>query len=140
MDNVLGSARTVLIFTRIQEGTQSGRLTQPDQTKQDIRYHVLSCWVPGEGSWRGEGSGCSSGACGALGGESCSVHFAVCFVYSPYLYCLCYCSLRLLFCQTAHIPTHEILPFSFHSPPQPSGGRGGRATPWPFVANHRPKL
>jgi len=42
---VLGSARTGLIFTRIQEGTRPGRLTQPGQTEQGIPYHVPSCWV-----------------------------------------------------------------------------------------------
>jgi len=46
MENVLGSARTELIFTRSQEGTQVGRLTQTVQTKQGVWYHVLSCWVP----------------------------------------------------------------------------------------------
>jgi len=34
----------------------------------------------------------------AAGGESHSVHSAICFVYSPYQYCCCYCSLCLLFC------------------------------------------
>jgi len=34
----------------------------------------------------------------AWDGESCSVHFAVCFVYSPYQYYCHYCSLCLLFC------------------------------------------
>ena len=43
---VLGLARTGLIFTRSQDGTQ------PGQTKQGIRYHVPSCWV-----WRGGGQG-----------------------------------------------------------------------------------
>jgi len=44
---VLGSARTGLIFTRIQEGAQPGGLTQPQpgQTEQGIPYHVPSCWV-----------------------------------------------------------------------------------------------
>jgi len=36
---------TGLIFTRIQEGTQLGGLTQPGQTEQGILYHVPSCWV-----------------------------------------------------------------------------------------------
>ena len=34
------------VFTRSQEGTQTGRLTRTSQTKQGIRYHVPSCWVP----------------------------------------------------------------------------------------------
>jgi len=43
---VLGSARTGLIFTGIQEGTQPGELTPPDQIEPGIPYHVPSCWVP----------------------------------------------------------------------------------------------
>jgi len=49
--SVLGSARTGLIFTRIQEETQPGGLTQPGQTEPGIPYHVPSCWVPAGGSW-----------------------------------------------------------------------------------------
>jgi len=41
-DVVLGSARTGLIFTGIQEGAQPGGLTQPDQTEQGIPYDVPS--------------------------------------------------------------------------------------------------
>jgi len=47
-NSVLGSARTGLIFTRIQEGAQPGGLTPPGQTEQGIPYHVRSCWVPVE--------------------------------------------------------------------------------------------
>jgi len=42
---VLGLARTGLIFTRSQEGTQANGLTQPGQTEQGIRHRVLPCWV-----------------------------------------------------------------------------------------------
>jgi len=54
---VLGSARTGLIFTRIQEGAQPGGLTQPQpgQIEPGIPYHVPSCWVPvGRGAARRE--------------------------------------------------------------------------------------
>jgi len=53
VDNVLGLARTGLIFTRIQEGAQPGGLTQPQpgQTEPGIPYHVPSRWVPVGGSW-----------------------------------------------------------------------------------------
>jgi len=51
MTFVLGSARTGLIFTRIHEGTQPGRLTRPGQTEQGIPYHVPPCCVLGGGSW-----------------------------------------------------------------------------------------
>jgi len=47
VDNVLGLARTGLIFTSIREGAQPGGLTQsqPGQTELGIPYHVLSCGV-----------------------------------------------------------------------------------------------
>ena len=48
---VLGSARTGLIFTGLQEGAQPGRLTPPGQKEPGIPYHVPSRWVPVEGSW-----------------------------------------------------------------------------------------
>jgi len=51
-----------------------------------------------QGSWLGGRSGRSLGAHTALGSESYFVHFAICFVYSPYQYCCNYCSLGLLFC------------------------------------------
>jgi len=56
-EGVLGSARTGLIFTRIQEGAQPGGLAQPQpgQTEPGIPYHVPSCWVP-VGEWRRSGN------------------------------------------------------------------------------------
>jgi len=42
-----------------------------------------------------------------------------------------YCGVKLSLSQPM-----RFLPFSFHSPPHPSGGRGGRAATWPFVASH----
>jgi len=95
---VLGSTRTGLIFTGIQEGAQTGGLTQPGQTEQGIPYHVPSCWVPAGGSW-------AAGTHSWLGSvwwrrevraALCVVLF--CFVYPPYLYRCCSCSLCLLFC------------------------------------------
>jgi len=50
-EDVLGLARTGLIFIGIQQGAQLGGLTPPGQTEQGIPYHVLSCWVPVGGSW-----------------------------------------------------------------------------------------
>ena len=48
MDDVLGLARTGLIFTGLQEGAQLGGwgLTPPGQTEPGIPYHVTSRWVP----------------------------------------------------------------------------------------------
>jgi len=50
VDNILGLARTGLIFTGIQEGAQPGGLTQPGQTEKVIPYHVPSWRVPVGGS------------------------------------------------------------------------------------------
>ena len=63
---VLSSARKGLIFTRSQEGTQPGGLTQPGQTEQGIPYHVPPCWVLVGGS-RAAGRSHSSGAHGGGG-------------------------------------------------------------------------
>jgi len=95
---VLGLARTRLIFTRIQEGTQLGRLTQPGQTEQGIPYHVPSCWVPGGGELGGGISLAAQECVVVVGGETCSLRSTVCVVFYPYLYRCCYCSLCLLFC------------------------------------------
>jgi len=117
-------ASTGLIFTGIQEGTQPDGLTQPGQTEQGIPYHVLSCWVPVGGEREaGIHSRLGSMAAGGDSGSLCGLFY---FVYSPYLYRCCSHSFCLLFCQTAPILTHQFLPVSFHSPPHPGGGRGGR--------------
>jgi len=121
---VQGSARTGFIFTRIQEGTQPGGLTQPGQTEQGIPYHVLSCRVLVGGEL---GSGKSVKAqepMAAAGGKSSAFH---CFVLCILLICIIVvtvpfvcCSFKLPLCR----PT-RFLPVSFHSPPHLSGGRGG---------------
>ena len=132
IDVVLGSSRTELIFTRSQEATQPGGLTQAGQATGCL----ISCASMLGSSGRGEASR-GSGAQGAPGSESCSLHFAVCFVYSPYQYCCCYC--LLFFCCSVTLPLSRptgFLPFSFHSPPYPSGERGSRATEWPFCCSH----
>jgi len=124
VDNVLGSARTGLIFTGLQEGAQLGGLTPPGQTEPGILYHVLSCWVL-VGGELGAGTHLQLGSrssprerlCGSCG---------LCSAFSPHLYRCCCCSLCLLFCLTALILTHQFLPVSFHSPLHPGGGRGGR--------------
>ena len=81
---VLGSARTGLIFTRIQDGTHLGGLTQPGQTEQGIPYHVPSCWVPIRGKLGG-GKAVTAQECMqvAAGGESGSVcSCCLCCVFS----------------------------------------------------------
>jgi len=126
---VLGSARTGLIFTGLQEGAQPDTargLTPPGRTEQGIPYHGPSCCVPVGASGAAE-THSRLGSAGAIPvQENSSVSRAVCVVFSAYLYRCCSCSLCLLFCSTALILTHQFLPVSFHSSPQPGGGRGGR--------------
>jgi len=78
---VLGLARTGLIFTGIQEGTQPGGLTPPGQTKQGIPYHVLSCWVLVGGSWVAETHSRLRSAGGGSGEQLCGL-CGLCCVFS----------------------------------------------------------
>jgi len=77
---VLGSARTGLIFTGIQEWTQPGGLTPPGQTD------VLSCWVLVGGELGGGNSLAALELMAEAVRESGSLCCVVCLVYSPYLY------------------------------------------------------
>ena len=96
--DVLGLDGTGLIFTRSQEGTQKGRLTQTGQTDWSIRYHVPLCSVLSGGAGQGEVNS-GSGARWSSGGESCSVHFAVWYIplISIVVVTLCFvcCSVKL---------------------------------------------
>jgi len=120
---VLGLARTGLIFTGLQEGTQPGRLTPPGQTEPGIPYHVLSCWVPVGGSW-GVGTPLQLGR--AQWRFSPRERFC-----SARLFCVVPLSLLLLFplfvvllnCPYPDPPVFCL--FSLHSPPHPGRGRGG---------------
>jgi len=99
VDNVLGLARTGLIFTGIQEGAQPGQADQPGQTELGIPYHVLSCWVLVGGS----GAAGSQWWLRSVWWRRWAVRVALCglpfcVVCSPYLYRCPYCSLCLLFC------------------------------------------
>ena len=83
MDNVLGLARRVLIFTGIQEGAQPGGLTPSGQTEQGIPYHVLSCWVPVRGSWAaGTHLRLGSAQLRSSPGEQLSGLYGLCCVFS----------------------------------------------------------
>jgi len=75
MQAVLGSARTGLIFTGIQEAAQAGGLTQPQpgQTEPGIPYHVPSCQVLLGGEAGRELTRGSGGLSGSLVRESGSV-------------------------------------------------------------------
>ena len=124
---VLGSARTGLIFTRIQEGAQPGELTPPGQTEPGIPYHVPSCWVPVGGELGG--GNLLAARLGRSWQQSWRaalwvVRFVLCFpiiciVVVP-VPSVC-CSVKLPLSR----PTSFCL-FSSHSPPHPGGGRGGR--------------
>jgi len=128
---------TGLIFTRSQEGTQPAGLIQTGQTEQGILYHVLSCWVLAGGSWAvGRQSGLGSARQQAVRAALCVLLFVlciplICIVVVPVPF-VC-CSVKLPLCQ----PTSFCL-FPFHSPPHPSGVRGGRTAAWPFCCQPRP--
>jgi len=53
------------------------------------------------------------------------------FVLYILLLCIVVVTVRFVCCSVK-----LFLPFSSHSPPHPSGGKGGRVTLWPFVAGH----
>jgi len=130
---VLELARKGLIFTRNQKDTQLGQLKQTGQIKQDIRYYVLSCSVLNGGAGWGEVNS-GSGACGASGSESCSVHFRglFCISFLSVLLLLLFNSFAVLL--NCPCPDPRVLPFSFRSPPHPSMGTCDRVTTWSFVA------
>jgi len=122
---VQGSARTGLIFTGIQEGTQPGGLTQPGQTEQGIPYHAPSCSVPVGGSW-------AAGTLSRLGSalrravvESGSVFRSVLFCVFPLSVLLLLLFPLFAVLLNCPYPTHQFLPVSFHSPPHRGRGRGG---------------
>jgi len=82
VDNVLSSARTGLIFTRLQEGAQPGGLTQPQPGQRRV-FHTM-CLHAGWGEEaRRELTRGSGGHSGGSVQESGSV-LLVCFVYSPF--------------------------------------------------------
>jgi len=127
VDNVLGLARTGLIFTGIQEGAQLGRLTQPQpgQTEPGIPYHVPSGWVPVGGGAQQElsrGSGGHSGGAvrerGSVVWSVLSCFLLICIVVTVPFVC---CSVKLPLSR----PT-SFLPVYFHSPPHCGGERGSR--------------
>ena len=139
MDNVLGSARTGLIFTRIQEGSQLGGLTLPNLVKQSRVFHTMCrhagfLWGGGSGavgthSWFGRAQrwlGPRERFCSA--GLFCVFPFFCIFVVTVPFVC---CSVKLPLSR----PT-TFLPVSFHSPPPPEGE--GAAT-WQFFCRLQPK-
>ena len=127
---VLGLARTGLTFTRSQEGTQLGGLSQTGQTEQGIWYHAGFRW----GSWQA-GGGFSSGRSGhaghqVVGDAVCILLFVLCILRTSIVvvtvFFIC-CSVKL----PLSWPTSFAFFFPFSSPPQGGEGQHG-----PFVASH----
>ena len=132
--SVLGSARPGLIFTRIQEGTQLGGLTQPAQTEQGVSYHVPSCCVLVGGSWAAGNLSRLWNAQRAVVSESCSACSAtLCCVFSlsVSLFLLFPLFAVLLNCPYPH-PSVSACFFPFSSTPQQGEGQPCGA----FVAGH----
>jgi len=133
--DILGSDRTGLVFTRSQEGTQPGGLTQADQTEQGILYQVPSCFVPVEGELGGRNSlAAREHTAAAAVGERGSVRsYCLCCVFSLSV------SLLLLFplftvllnCPYPDPPVFSCF-FPFSSAPQ----QGERRPCGVFIACH----
>jgi len=127
--NVLGSAGIGLIFTRSQEGTQQGRLTQTGQ----LAYSLLCAMMLGAGwrSWPGEVNH-GLGVRWALGGETVALCIPL-FLYIG-LISIVVVAVRFL-CRSVKLPLSRptSFPFFCNSPPHPSEGRGDGVTTWSFV-------
>ena len=135
-DDVLGWSGIGLIFTRSQEGTQLGQLTQTGQIKEVIHAVWLHArfWVRelARGRWimAEECAGHQAVR------ESCSVYLLVlgillisfivvtiCFLWCSVKLPLSWCSVKLPLSRPRIL--HRVLRRTpSHSPPHPSGGRG----------------
>ena len=93
MDNVLGLARTGLIFTGLQEGAQQGGGGWPHLAKQSPVFHTM--WRHAGFRWGGRRSGNSLAAWGdaapVLFGRAAVWVLRFVVVFSPYLYHCCSC-------------------------------------------------
>jgi len=114
--------------------TQLGGLTQTGKQNRvfNIICHHTGCW------WGKLAGGKAVAAQKRTGHRA--VRVALCiplFVLYILLIRIVVVTVYFVCCSvTALILTHQFLPFSFHSPPHPRGGRGGRVTAWPYVAGH----
>ena len=134
-ENVLGSSRTGLIFTRSQEGTQPGELTQPGQTEQGIPYHVSSCWVLVGGS---RAAGTLSLLWSVRQRQSVRVALCVllfCVAYSHYQYHCCSSSLCLL---SVKLPLSWPTSFCLFISILLLTPAGGEAAAWRFCCQLQP--
>ena len=97
-------------------------------------YHVTSCLVPsGRAGW-GEVN-YPSGARWASGGEREFLHVvpSVFCIFLPVLLLSLFASFAFLL--NCPCPNQRVLPFSSHSPPHPTRGKGNRVATWSFVAD-----
>ena len=113
----------------------AGRLTQNWPNKRGIPYPVLSCTVLSRGSWPG-GRQLQLGRAWGIGRWEllCAFRCLICIFLSVLVLLLFASFTVLLNCPYPNPPVFCLS--SFHSPPHPSGGRGDRATTWPFGAGH----
>jgi len=139
VDNVLGSARTVLAFIRIQEGTQLNGLTQPQPGQTEQVFHTMcchaGCWLGGGGT---AGKSLVAQDCGrrSCPGERLSGSCGSCRVFSLYV------SLLLLFPLFAVLlncpyPNPPVSACFFSILLRTLAGRG--AATWRFCCRLQPK-
>jgi len=140
VDNVLGLARTGLIFTGLQEGAQPGEwgLTPPGQTEPGIPYHVTSRFVPvGGAAWQELSRGLGGCATPILFGRAAVwvVRFVV--VFSPYLYRCCSCFPSV--CCSVKLPLSRPTGFCLFLFILLCTPAGGGAAAWRFCCRWQPK-
>jgi len=112
-------------FTRHQEGTQPGRLTQTGQIKQGIWYHVPLCWVLGGGAgWGASESRLRSTWVIGRWELLCTFCCLFCIFFLRVLLSLLFTSFAVLLNCPYADPGGLFLPFSFHVPPHSSRGKG----------------
>jgi len=115
-------------------GGDTTRQADPNRTGYSIPCTIMlgSGW----GSWPGDK---------AVAAWKCAGHrvLRVALCISLFVLCILIISIVVVavhfVCCSDRLPlsrSTSFLPVSFHSPPHPSGGRGNRATVWPFVAGH----
>ena len=115
------------------EHSQSGwhKLARQNEVLDTMCLHAGFQW----GSWLGK----------TVAAWECAGHHVVrvalsvlLFVLYILLICIVVVTVHFICC-SVKLPLSRptiFLPFCFSSPPCPSGGRGGRATAWPFFADH----
>jgi len=134
---VLGSARTGLIFTRIQEGAQPGGLTQPQpgQTEPVIPHHVPSCWVPGWGQHCGNSLAAWKGS--AVVRSERAVLFCGVFLCIP-LFCIVVVPVPFVCC-SVKLPLSQPTSFCLFLRILLRTPVGGGAAAWRFCCRLQPK-